>query len=114
MVAKGDHPMVHGEHDSTSTDERGSPRGAAANGWSSTRSWPVAGSIRSRFGWRSRLGQSMVELALMLPVIILILLGTVDLGRAFFDYVRLTNAVREGALTGIRIPDPTVVQYRVT
>ncbi len=56
----------------------------------------------------------MVELSLMLPLLLLILVGTIDLGRAFFDYVRRTNAVREGALTGIRIPDPTVVQYRVT
>ncbi len=31
--------------------------------------------------WR---GQSMVELALILPVLGLILLGTVDLGRALF------------------------------
>ena len=55
----------------------------------------------------------MVELSLMLPLIILILLGTVDLGRAFFDYVRLTNAVREGAVAGMHIPDPIIVQYRV-
>ena len=51
--------------------------------------------------WR---GQSLVELAIMLPLISLILVGTVDLGRAFFYYVRLTNAVREGALFGIQYP----------
>jgi Flp pilus assembly protein TadG len=52
---------------------------------------------------RSR-GQSLVELALMLPLIALILVGTVDLGRAFFAYMRLTNAVREGALYGMIYP----------
>lgn len=51
-------------------------------------------------------GQSMVELALLLPVIALILVGTVDLGRVFFAYTRLTNAVKEGALYGSYTPNP--------
>lgn len=51
-------------------------------------------------------GQSMVELALLLPVIALILVGTVDLGRVFFAYTRLTNAVKEGALYGAYTPNP--------
>ena len=49
-------------------------------------------------------GQSMVELALMMPLIALILLGTVDLGRVFFAYTRLTHSVKEGALYGMRFP----------
>lgn len=44
-----------------------------------------------------RQGQSLVELALMLPLISLIMVGTLDLGRIFYDYTRLTNAVKEGA-----------------
>jgi Flp pilus assembly protein TadG len=50
-------------------------------------------------------GQSLVELALSLPLLLLILLGTVDLGRAFFDYVELRNAAREGAGYGARRPE---------
>ena len=49
-------------------------------------------------------GQSLVELALLLPLLALLLLGAVDLGRAFFAYNRLTNAVAAGALYGIRFP----------
>ena len=55
-------------------------------------------------GGAARRGQSLVELALLLPLLALILLGTIDLGRAFFAHQRLTNAVREGALYGMRYP----------
>lgn len=46
-------------------------------------------------------GQSLVELALMLPVLLLILLGVLDLGRLFFAQVTLSNASREGARFGM-------------
>ena len=55
-------------------------------------------------GRAGRSGQSLVELALLLPLLALIMVGTLDLGRAFFAHQRLTNAVREGALFGIRYP----------
>ena len=42
----------------------------------------------------------MVELALTLPLLTLILIGTADLGRALIDYTRLTNAVQAAALQG--------------
>ncbi|HET8631398.1 MAG TPA: TadE/TadG family type IV pilus assembly protein [Thermomicrobiales bacterium] len=58
-----------------------------------------------RVGARRRYsGQSLVELALLLPLITLILVGAVDLGRVFFYYARLTNAVKEGALYGTYYP----------
>lgn len=53
---------------------------------------------------RRRSGQGLVELALALPVLLLILLGTVDLGRMFFDYTEIRNAAREGAGVGARNP----------
>jgi Flp pilus assembly protein TadG len=59
---------------------------------------------RVRRGDPPRRGQSLVELALLLPLLALIMLGTIDLGRAFFAYQRLTNAVKEGALYGVRYP----------
>jgi Flp pilus assembly protein TadG len=43
-------------------------------------------------------GQSLVELALSLPVILLILLGTFDFGMALFSYSILRDAAQEGAL----------------
>lgn len=51
-------------------------------------------------------GQSLVELALLLPLLTLIVVGTIDLGRVFIYYTRLTNAVREGALYGSHQPYP--------
>jgi Flp pilus assembly protein TadG len=49
-------------------------------------------------------GQSMVELALVLPLLLLILFGIVDLGRVFNAYIAITNASREGALYGSFYP----------
>lgn len=45
-------------------------------------------------------GQSLIELAISLPVILLILLGTVDFGMALFSYAILRDAAQEGALYG--------------
>ena len=43
-------------------------------------------------------GQSLVELAISLPVILLILLGTFDFGMALFSYSIMRDAAQEGAL----------------
>lgn len=56
-----------------------------------------------RSGRRSE-GQSLVEFALGVPLILLLLLGTIDLGQIFFEYIQLRNAVREGASFGSRDP----------
>ncbi len=49
---------------------------------------------------RSEHAQSLVELAVSLPVIVLILLGTIDFGMAIFSYAILRDAAQEGALYG--------------
>lgn len=41
-------------------------------------------------------GQSLVEFAIILPVLLLIVVGTIDLGLGFKTYITLTNAAREG------------------
>jgi Flp pilus assembly protein TadG len=46
-------------------------------------------------------------LALLMPLLALLMLGALDLGRAFIAYTRLTNVVREGALYGGHFPDQT-------
>jgi hypothetical protein len=45
----------------------------------------------------SRRAQSLVEFALVLPLLLILLLGGIDLGRVFFGSVALTNASRVGA-----------------
>src|SRR5262245_25103904 len=42
-------------------------------------------------------GQSLVEFAMVLPLLLVIGLGTVEFGRAYYQYNTLTKAVREGA-----------------
>ena len=56
---------------------------------------------------RKERGQSLVELALAMPLLLLLMLGTIDIGRVFFTYIELRNAVREGASYGSRFPDDT-------
>ena len=54
---------------------------------------------RKRIG-RSCRGQSSVEVALILVVLVPIIIGAVDLGRAYFAYDTLVHAVNEGARRG--------------
>jgi Flp pilus assembly protein TadG len=71
---------------------------------------------------RSR-GQGLVEFALVLPILLLIFAAAADFGRAFYAYVAIENAVKEGAIYGARNPlcatattaciDPNNVQWRV-
>jgi Flp pilus assembly protein TadG len=42
-------------------------------------------------------GQVMIEFALVLPVLVLLLLGTIDLARAVYAYGVISNAARDGA-----------------
>ena len=42
-------------------------------------------------------GQSLVETALMLPVLLLLLTGIIDFGLLFNNYLIVSNASREGA-----------------
>ncbi|ACX52170.1 TadE family protein [Ammonifex degensii KC4] len=46
---------------------------------------------------REEKGQAAVELALTLPLLLLILFALVEFGRVFFAYLVITNAAREGA-----------------
>ena len=57
--------------------------------------------------WRSpdTRGQSMIELALILPVLLMITLGTLEFGFAFDHHLTLEYASREGARTGAGLSD---------
>jgi len=50
---------------------------------------------------RNARGQSLVEFALLLPILMLIVVVLVDLGRAVYYYSVVHNAAREGARYGI-------------
>ena len=51
--------------------------------------------------WRSERGAELVEMALVLPVLLLVLVGIVEFGFMFQRFVVLTNAANEGARVAI-------------
>ena len=53
-----------------------------------------------RFQLRNERGQTLVEFALVLPILSLLLLGVIQFGIAFNNYITLTDAVRAGARKG--------------
>jgi hypothetical protein len=58
----------------------------------------------SRRARRGDGGQSLVELAVVLVLLLLLLAGAVDFGRAFHSYIVITNAAREGARYASHFP----------
>lgn len=56
--------------------------------------------IRNRKPQKSERGQSLTEMAMSLVILLLLVGGIVDLGRAFFTFMALRDAVQEGALYG--------------
>ena len=56
---------------------------------------------------RRERGQSLVETAVVFPILLLLLAATIDFGRVFDAYIVLTNAAREGARFGSTNPEMT-------
>jgi Flp pilus assembly protein TadG len=50
---------------------------------------------------RRERGQSLVEMALVIPVFLLIVMATIDFGWALRSYIVITNSAREGARVGV-------------
>lgn len=49
---------------------------------------------------KSQTGQAIVEMALALPILIMLLFGIMEFGRVLNTYMIVTNLSREGARTG--------------
>jgi TadE-like protein len=73
-------------------------------------------SVRAYEGDGQR-SQSMVEFAIVAPVLLLLLFGIVDFGRVIYIYATLNQAVNEGARVAIRdsalLPNDTDVETAV-
>ena len=52
--------------------------------------------MKKQPGLKAKNGQSMVEFALVLPFLLLLLLGMTEVGMAFYDYIVVAAANREG------------------
>jgi Flp pilus assembly protein TadG len=67
---------------------------------------------------RNRRGQSLVEMAMIAPFLLMILMMVIDCGRAAYTYATLADAAREGAraaiTTGNNRPDNNRVFSAVT
>lgn len=46
-------------------------------------------------------GQTLVEMAFVLPIILLVIMGMIEFGRIFNAYLIVTNASREGARVAV-------------
>ena len=70
--------------------------------------------LKSSKVFRSERGQSLVELALTFTILMALIAGVIDFGRAFFTWVALRDAAQEGALYGSTNPTDTVgIEERV-
>ncbi len=62
---------------------------------------------------KSERGQSLVEMAVSLVLLLLLLSGAVEFGMAFFQFIQLRDAAQEGALYGsIKPSDTTNISAR--
>ena len=73
--------------------------------------------LRQRSGAGER-GAAMVEMAIVLPVLLLLVFGIIDFGRLYNTQVTLTHAAREGirdyAIFGLEDQAKTVAKQAVT
>src|SRR5687767_12646276 len=63
---------------------------------------------------RSERGQSVVEFAMVLPLLLVVLFAIVDFGRIYQGHITLTNAAREGARLGAVGGSEGEIRARVT
>ena len=56
-------------------------------------------------------GQSLVEFALVLPILLMLLCGIIDFGWLYYNQITLNNAAREGARYAVIHYDPST-QWR--
>jgi Flp pilus assembly protein TadG len=53
---------------------------------------------------RREAGVSLLETAITIPLLLILLVGVVDIGRAYHTYITVINASREGARFGVNRP----------
>jgi Flp pilus assembly protein TadG len=66
----------------------------------SSRNQPRSPSSKRRVGFGAQCGQSLLELALVLPMLLLLLVGTIEIGRFAYYSIVVSNAARAGAQYG--------------
>ncbi len=59
-------------------------------------------------------GQSLVEFAFVLPILLLLMVAIIDFGIIFYSQMAVSNAAWEGARAGATILDPTMGDQEIT
>jgi Flp pilus assembly protein TadG len=71
-------------------------------------------SHRIRLPHRRRRGQSLVEFALILPILLMVMFAVVGFAVLFYSYLTMNLAVREGASSIVHNPKQTVSAVQAT
>ncbi len=79
---------------------------------SSRQRWHPIRALMKQDRHEARSGQGIVELALLMPLLALILVGAIDIGRVYIDATRLNNAVKEGASIGLYQQNQDAINHR--
>jgi len=100
------HTAARGEHapappDGVRTGAAPAAKGAAAEGAAA----PAAAAPTAPDARRRSRGQSMVEFALVLPILLVLLLIAVDFGRVYLGYINIQNMARIAANEAATNPD---------
>ncbi len=66
-----------------------------------------------RVKFKSERGASAVEFAIILPVLLLVVFGIIEMSLVLYDKAILTNASREGARAGIVSQNPRVTDTNI-
>lgn len=79
---------------------------------------PRSGTLALRSRLRHDMGQAMVELALLMPIFVLLIVGAAEFGRLAYAAIEVTNAARAGGAYGaqnhITASDNTNIQLAAT
>lgn len=67
----------------------------------------------ARLGLGRERGQALVEFAMMLPFMLLLICALVDFGRAYYTWLMVTNAAREGARVGATQQPLSAINSRI-
>lgn len=58
-------------------------------------------------------GHAVVEFALILPILLVLLIGSIDVSLALYSKTVITNASREGARAGIVARNPPLTEWEI-
>ena len=73
--------------------------------------------MKSRYSTSSftyNIGGAMIEFALVLPLLLLVTFGTIELSIALYDKAVITNASREGARAGVIFRTPAMTDEQIS